>query len=554
MNRVIDLFYRYFNPLPLANNEQAQTEKSPFRPATFNSPYGLPTQDQSNELFRRLALHISNDPQAKLNPTTPFIDTTQLNNDTNLTSYTKIFPVPEGMKEVSRWSLSYALIADILKENDIKASPAAIEAIIDKISPIDFSGGIDKKGELSINNKDGMWVKAARHNDGNGNEIYGYRFTIYPEFQKQVLQCKEMAQEITRSGKIGLSQMGLTARIEKAVGIAYDKYMGAEIKEQLRGLSKEQITAAIAVGGFVGILGRSGAKGALGPAGAALGMSQTLSTSLDLHTFLQMIGDARTEADMDRAAKFLGGKIGEKASDGALAIIGGLASRVVPGVTKNIDRAFMKGVEGARGEYEKIRKSIREGMWPMRYPEPVTVPTHGGGRGRVPEKGILEKVYDPKKTSVDSNGNASGLRFRDDYIEHVSKRDFSVKRKDGIGGAHNLNEFNKYLNEIKIVKRIPHPTLKGVEKIEYKIPTLDKTGKPDGGWSSKIKEKTVYDPAIISDEQMMLWGRQAFAEAQAAGRINLPKRSWEGYAPNGMKFFGYIDAKTGAVRTFFPAF
>jgi hypothetical protein len=64
---------------------------------------------------------------------------------------------------------------------------------------------------------------------------------------------------------------------------------------------------------------------------------------------------------------------------------------------------------------------------------PTATENFGGPIGR-PE---------PIQTSVDSAGQASGLRFRDDYVEHVSKRDFSVPRKRSIGGAYNLNEFNK---------------------------------------------------------------------------------------------------------------
>lgn len=45
-------------------------------------------------------------------------------------------------------------------------------------------------------------------------------------------------------------------------------------------------------------------------------------------------------------------------------------------------------------------------------------------------------------------------------------------------------------------------------------------------------------------------GRQAAAEAQAAGRLN---REWVGTAPNGLEFRGYLG-ETGAVRSFFPNF
>ena len=78
-----------------------------------------------------------------------------------------------------------------------------------------------------------------------------------------------------------------------------------------------------------------------------------------------------------------------------------------------------------------------------------------------------------------------------------------------------------------------------------------------GGWrfrkGTEPFVKTVYDPAIISNKQMAQWGREAFAEAQAAGRVG--SREWTGYTPNGLKIHGYIDEQgTKAVRSFFVEF
>lgn len=79
---------------------------------------------------------------------------------------------------------------------------------------------------------------------------------------------------------------------------------------------------------------------------------------------------------------------------------------------------------------------------------------------------------------------------------------------------------------------------------------LDPSGNPTGSYRAAILEKTVYDPKKISNEQFMDRGRQAAAEAQAAGKLN---REWVGTAPNGLEFRGYLD-DTGAVKSFFPNF
>jgi hypothetical protein len=175
---------------------------------------------------------------------------------------------------------------------------------------------------------------------------------------------------------------------------------------------------------------------------------------------------------------------------------------------------------------------------------------------RTPDFGGPVERPEPMRTSVDGNGQASGLRFKQDYETHVAKRDYNVPRDRGIGGAHRLDEFMKAVQsgEVTIVSRTAHPSLKGVEKIEYRMQALDKTGKLTGQWQAgKPEKKTVYDPTIISDQQMMTWGRQAFGEAQANGRVGV--REWTGYTPDGVKIHGYLDDKgAGAVKGFYVDF
>ena len=143
-------------------------------------------------------------------------------------------------------------------------------------------------------------------------------------------------------------------------------------------------------------------------------------------------------------------------------------------------------------------------------------------------------------------------KFRSDLESHLTLRDSTVARSKGIGGAHNLDEFNKAasVEGIKITKRTPHPTLPGVEKIEYQIPALDTAGKPTGTFKTKPFEKTVYDPKKITDAEMVQWGKEAAQEAASRSALT---REWTGTAKNGAKFRGYLDG-AGEVRSFFPDF
>ncbi|WP_310888084.1 CdiA family toxin C-terminal domain-containing protein [Priestia megaterium] len=58
--------------------------------------------------------------------------------------------------------------------------------------------------------------------------------------------------------------------------------------------------------------------------------------------------------------------------------------------------------------------------------------------------------------------------------------------------------------------------------------------------------KTVYDPKIISDEQILKWGEEAMKNGEIVGR------KITGISKNGVKFEGYIDETTGKITNFFP--
>jgi hypothetical protein len=134
---------------------------------------------------------------------------------------------------------------------------------------------------------------------------------------------------------------------------------------------------------------------------------------------------------------------------------------------------------------------------------------------------------------------------------HIKYTDPTVPRKKGIGGAHNKEQL--LTNDIEIVKSTPHPTLEGVETIEYQMPKLDKTGTLiPGEYQSGIpKVKTVYDPNIISDEVYMEKGVQAANDALSKSPDGLLPREWVGNDGAGVKWRGYSDGN-GNITSFFP--
>ncbi|WP_240522888.1 MULTISPECIES: CdiA family toxin C-terminal domain-containing protein, partial [Bacillus] len=89
--------------------------------------------------------------------------------------------------------------------------------------------------------------------------------------------------------------------------------------------------------------------------------------------------------------------------------------------------------------------------------------------------------------------------------------------------------------------------LEGIYEIEYKIPRKDMAGNIAEPVSYKnIKEpKTIYDPAMISDDKIYQWGKEAMQKGTINGRLV------EGTASNGLKFRGYLN-DAGEITNFFP--
>jgi hypothetical protein len=137
---------------------------------------------------------------------------------------------------------------------------------------------------------------------------------------------------------------------------------------------------------------------------------------------------------------------------------------------------------------------------------------------------------------------------------HLREVDPSVPAKNGIGGGHNKLAFEQGLAARggQVTTRVPHPTMPGVEAVEYKMPKLDAKGKPASPPEFKAKtfQKTTYDPAVISDADFARLGMEAAADAKRAGGGKMP-REWTGRASNGVIFRGYLDA-AGKVKSFFP--
>ncbi len=177
-----------------------------------------------------------------------------------------------------------------------------------------------------------------------------------------------------------------------------------------------------------------------------------------------------------------------------------------------------------------------------------------------------------KKTQVVEGVQKPPVKFNETnchdhliYGEHI-KNKVPLKSKDGVKGAHNEKYFYQSIEDrfIPIYKKegltfnindciekaVPHPSFKGIKEIYYKLPALKNGAFLDRGNYVKVKmPKTVYDSAIISDNQMLQWGKEAMQNGIKNGSVVGIKVFGE--SSNGLKFTGYLD-KEGRINNFHP--
>lgn len=214
------------------------------------------------------------------------------------------------------------------------------------------------------------------------------------------------------------------------------------------------------------------------------------------------------------------------------------------GVLASIVEAFGKAISAlakiGKGLHDEIEAFTRAGA---------------NGVARIRHRVNQYKVEIDPNTLGMNGGNIRITRKRaqihPDIGEHMRKRDHTVPRKRGIGGAHEKIEFERELaSEGGIVtNRAPHPTLKGVEQIEYQLPALDAKGNPTGAMRTKTFQKTIYDTNHLPERDLLNMGQEAADNALARSGGTLP-HEWVGQTSDGITMRGY--STDGVVTSFFP--
>lgn len=165
------------------------------------------------------------------------------------------------------------------------------------------------------------------------------------------------------------------------------------------------------------------------------------------------------------------------------------------------------------------------------------------------------------------NGN---LAYKEGYyVEHLTGEVKKCTKRHGVSGGHNYDEFQKYFHNngqyrLEEIRKLEHPEIKGVYDIEYrlKVEIKDYRGQGTGDFKFVPKEgvtplkKTVYDPKVISNEEIVRLGKEAMKEGLNNNRkralTTQKKEKIYGISSEGLKFEGIRNIETGEIDNFFP--
>ena len=165
--------------------------------------------------------------------------------------------------------------------------------------------------------------------------------------------------------------------------------------------------------------------------------------------------------------------------------------------------------------------------------------------------GVREFAEVLSKYKIETPNWPNGINFNSNLKKHMSQLD-GFTQKAGVKGAHNANAFQSAINSkgARVVNTIEHPRIPGVKNVDYEIPKLDRELNPIPGEFKGGFSKTVYDPAVIPDGEMLRLGQIASAEGYETA-VSAGKRIYSGKA-GGLDFTVYL--KNGVITNVHPRF
>ncbi|WP_392558890.1 CdiA family toxin C-terminal domain-containing protein [Orbus mooreae] len=162
---------------------------------------------------------------------------------------------------------------------------------------------------------------------------------------------------------------------------------------------------------------------------------------------------------------------------------------------------------------------------------------------------IVVKVESNAGKETSTIKTADGISFNIEQPKHLATVE-GFSQKSAISGGHNADAFYEAVqnNGVKIISETPTSVM-GITEVKYQIPAYDRAGNVIG-YKEKLFTKTIYDPTILSDQEILYLGQQAATNGYKLA-IASGAREYTASA-GGMKFQVYLDPKTGTVTNFFP--
>ncbi|WP_254612884.1 CdiA family toxin C-terminal domain-containing protein [Brevibacillus sp. HB1.1] len=169
------------------------------------------------------------------------------------------------------------------------------------------------------------------------------------------------------------------------------------------------------------------------------------------------------------------------------------------------------------------------------------------------------------------NEGTGNLKYKEGYyVEHLTGEVTKCTDWKGVSGGHNYEEFKKFFDTngkygYEEIGRKEHPDIQGIYDIEYrlKVEVKNYQGKGTGEYKVVPKEdkpplkKTIYDPNVISNDDIVRLGKEAMEEGIKSQRVNqlksqTNKQKIQGVSSNGLKFEGIKNTDTGEIENFYP--
>ena len=231
-------------------------------------------------------------------------------------------------------------------------------------------------------------------------------------------------------------------------------------------------------------------------------------------------------------------------TDFALDMAAGAAVSKIGGAARDSQLATNSkiGLNELQEKYPNNSVTRESGNWlPTR--ERVNQNIHELRKGREAARNGLREI------DIRTGKYPDGISFASNLKDHLSKGE-GLHRKRGISGAHNRDSFMNTLTQHNGIIVREETISHGITRIFYKHPKFDGRGNQIG-FKEYRDPKTVYDPKIYSDKDMLEWGQKAAAKGYYQYTRNKAKKQYSEYY-NGIKFRVYVDTNTGVITNVHP--